>query len=449
MAAGSSSRLISALAWILLIALSWLVGGFLSLPLDTQIYRALALHTGAADSTARLVLLEPGARPPMEQQVVERRTLHPPVVGTLELNDASASAHFAALPLAPQDVAVLLNKIRQAGISTLGLSSPLTWDNEPGAMAREMLCQVISQVPHAAVGLRGRTAAQADFTPLVLRDTAIPPENVQGDTTGLPVANRPLPNGLTETPDALSVTWAPDWLQDEPLTQRPSSLPHTSFPLLMLWNGEVIPTLPLRLAMMHLGLKPEQIQVRLGQDIRLGSRTLPLDEHGRTQLRHATTRPISLEDILKSGEALQQQLGHNAGMILEHPGDGRGNPQRLELLAKTLSEVAAREDIRHETTMRPAADLILRQTPRTQSWSFRLGLTLALLVMLFLVPHMPSLLRKLIYAGGAAWLGWLLYQGLREGWCYPFSAALLCWAMACLAASCRVPQKKGIFSRKH
>ena len=94
----------------------------------------------------------------------------------------------------------------------MGLSSPLIWPGEQGDMVREMLCRVLAGFPHSAVGLRGRTAAQPDFTPAMLRNASIPQENIEGDPSGLPIANRALPNVLTETPDALAFVWAPDWL---------------------------------------------------------------------------------------------------------------------------------------------------------------------------------------------------------------------------------------------
>jgi hypothetical protein len=104
-------------------------------------------------------LLTPDQPVAMEPVVTQTRLRECPAVGMVELNDDACAAAFAALPLGPQDFAVLLNKLKQSGATTVGLSAPLIWPGEQGDMVREMLCRVLAGFDHSAVGLRGRTAA--------------------------------------------------------------------------------------------------------------------------------------------------------------------------------------------------------------------------------------------------------------------------------------------------
>ncbi len=392
-------------------------------------------------------LLHPGEAPAMEPVITETRLRECPTVGMVELNEESCAAAFAALPLGPQDTAVLLNKLKQAGATTVGLSSPLIWQGEQGDMVREMLCRVLAGFPHSAVGLRGRTAAQPDFTPAMLRNASIPAENIEGNPNGLPIANRPLPNGLTETPDALAVVWAPDWLEGEPHTQNPSAVDSISFPLLMRWNGETIPTLPFRLALARLGLDGKDVKVKLGKEISFGGFTLPIDDNARTRLTEARVVTIPLADVV-AGTNLIEKLGENPCIMLEQPAEGQHTPLRLERLARTLSQMAGVERILTHTSERPCGGHVLQQLPILTSWQQLTTACVALLFFLWIMPFVPGLLRWLILLALPAGILWFAAEAVQHKLWFNATSILTWWLILAFVFLIHRTYDKGLFGKR-
>lgn len=392
-------------------------------------------------------LLKPHEPVVMEPVITQTRLRECPTVGMVELNDTACAAAFAALPLAPQDFAVLLNKLRQSGATTIGLSSPLIWQGEQGDMVREMLCRVLAGFPHSAVGLRGRTAAQPDFTPAMLRNASIPPENIEGDPSGLPIANRPMPNGLTETPDALAVVWAPDWLEGEPHTQNPSAVDSISFPLLMRWNGETIPTLPFRLALAHLGLDGKDVKVKLGKEVTYGGVTLPIDANSRTRLTDAKITTIPLADVV-SGVKLDARLGKNPVVMLEQPAESQNTPLRLERLARTLSQLAGTEKIITHTSEQIKGGQVLRQIALLADWQSLVLVGFGLLVFLWVMPFVPGLLRWLILLVMPCGVVWAAAEQVKLGLWFTASPLLAWWLILALVFLLHRTHEKGLFGRR-
>ncbi len=435
--------------WLLLIACVWFFTRHAFVGTDTALFDRLGHRFAqwAEDEHAQLVL--PGAAVQMESIPVETRTLHCPPVGTLELDDATCREHFAALPLGPQDLAVLLNHMRKDGITTVGISSPLVWPEEAGEMTRQLLCRVLTDFPNPVLGLRGRTAAQADFTPIILRDYAVPDTQITGDPTGLPSANRPLPNGLTDTPDSFQVPWAPDWLADEPLTQQAPVVDSFSFPLLVRWNGQTMPTLPLRLALAHAGLTAADVHVRIGRDIRIGSRLLPLDAHGRTRLQEGLAIPLNLAELGSAGGGLQKQFGTRGCAIIEQPAGASGDLRRLNLIARTLSQLVGVEKVHVRMVERPIGGKVLHLSEGQDSLSFILWALGSLAFILLLLPVLPWLLRYAATFG----LLWLIFRwalgALQTGAWVSLSSALCCWVLLFIALLFLRPRDQGYFGTKH
>ncbi len=435
--------------WFLLILGVWFFTRYAFVETDTQLFDKLGHRFAHWEANEHAQLVLPGAKVKMETVAVEHRTLHCPPVGTLELDDATCRQFFAALPLGPQDLAVLLNRMQQEGITGIGISSPLIWPDEAGDMTRQLLCKVLTSFSNPVLGLRGRTAAQADFTPVILRDYAVPDSQIEGDPTGLPSANRPLPNGLTDTPDSLGVPWAPDWLEDEPLTQHASELESLSFPLLVRWNGQTMPTLPLRLALAHAGLSAHDVHVRIGQDIRFGSRTLPLDRNGRTRLTEGLAIPLNLAELGKEGNELTKQFGERGCVIIEQPAGTTGNTRRLNLLARTLSQLVGVEKIHQTTEERPLGGKIMKLQELQESWSFLIGGAGGLAFALLLFPHLPWLLRFLGSLGLLGLIAWWGFSALQAGVWVSLSSALVCWGLFFLSTLFLRPKDKGYFGSKH
>lgn len=441
-------RVYGLLFWTAALACVWALAIHAAHPLTARLYHEAEHRLLHAPAEQESQLVRAGEQPVLAEVVTTETVFDTPMVGMVDLNDEACADCFAALPLGPQDLAVLLNKLREGGAETVGISSALTWQQGAGDMAREMLCHVIGSFPHSAVGLRGRTAAQADFTPIVLRDSAIPAEQVQGDPTGLPIANKPLPNGLTDTPDSLNITWSPDYLQDEPLTHKPSAVEDLSFPLLVRWNGEAIPTLPFRLALAARGLTPADVTVKLGESVSYGGMTLPLDEHGRVRLTGAQVMNLPLASVV-SGEAVQRGLGKRAIVMLEQPAAGeKGTPLRLDRLARTLSRLAATPRQVEHRRMEPVGGHVLYEATWLHG-AKAYGIAAALLFLgLWLLPLMPAFLRALIVLAlpaAALWQAWAL---LPQAQWLPLAPIGLCWVLLLIALRCLRPIEKGVFGRR-
>lgn len=437
----SRSRKVSligvAVWWALLIGL-WFGLSAWSGSAEAALYRELGPLFGWWADSAQPQLVPAGAA--VQTEEVERRTVlrECPMVGMVQLNHAAMAEHFSSFDRGPQTMAGLLSRLSASGVRTVGLSATFLWEDGVGDMGREMLCHVLRGFPHSAVGLRGRTAAQADYTPLMLRDAAIPEDNITGDPSKLPMANKPLPNGLTDAPDSLNMTWAPDWLQDEPMTRRPSAVEDMSFPLLVRWNGETIPTLPFRLALAHLGLSPADVKVNIGRDIRYGGFSLPLDEYGRTRLKEAQVLAVSPGDVLDGRPAGQKiEL-----VMVEQPSEQQDEPLRLERLARTLSQMAGREKTLVHTETQPVGGVALAAA--IPAWTLLRGALGAagLFAVLFLLPRWPRLMVRLLLCGCMAAVLYRAYTLAGQGLWLPVCALLLWFAGLWLALHVLRPARR-------
>lgn len=446
----STSRSISLKGWVfwtVLIIGTWFAVKNYFTEADTVLLDYVG-HMNGWKKQEHAQLHIPGQKLQMETVLHEKRTLICPAVGKIELNDTTAQNCFAALPLQTQDMAVLLRYLAQAGTSSVGVSAPFVWQEEPGEMARQMFCRALQGFSSAVIGLRGRTAAQADFTPVALRNISIPADQVEGDPTGLPAANKPYPNGLADSPDAIKVTWAPDWLDDEPLTQKPSAIAEISYPLLMRWNGETIPTLPMRLALMHLGLTPADVGVRLGRDIRFGGRILPLDEHGRTRLTHAMTKDIPLADIVGGKSEQVKELGEKPCIIIAQPHKGLENTARLQLLAATTSQLIGKEKIEYTKTSQPRGGRVLEPAPIQTDLRIPAIVGACVAFALLVLPWFPGVLRFFVVLGSLAALYWQTMVCVAKGTWFSTTTALVCWCLWALALLILRPRERGYFRRR-
>ena len=458
---------------------------------DTGLYEQLGRLCGLGSEPTLQLRLDPSEPVEMRAEQRARHYIVSPAVGTLLLDDDTVFDTFAAIPLGPRDLAVIADNLADRGVKALAISSPLVWPEETADITRDILSNVLQRFPAATLGLRGRTAAQADFTPIVLRDYAIPTENISGDPTGLSAANRPLPNGLAETPDGISVDWAPDWLEDEPLTQHPSAVDDLSFPLVMRWNGETMPTLPLRVALRRLGLKPADIRLELGKSIRIGEREIPIDANGRIRLRHASVTPIRLTDVIGSGsdgntgdsntggsgvssEGNEESDSREAGasgsegsegsgadaaasaaapgadfataVRIERPMDGDKRSSRVDRMGLTLSELLGEIHTETEQVQVPAHTAVLDYR------AFLLGRPLWLIPELVLLGLVVALLRRLPHVIRLlvmlALLGGLLAKAcgaLLSGQWFSLTALLLVWLLVLPVVMHRRKRRNGSF----
>ncbi len=410
--------------------------------IDTILYNYAGKMLGYVPQQRTLYLLHSGQTAPREPDTTSQTIRQDfPRVGAVEVDDAAAADCFAALPLGPQDTAVLLNKLATQGVKHLAISAPFTWQN-PATIARQMVAMRLGEFDSVALGMRGRTAAEADFTPTVLRSNAIPSDHIEGDTSGLPAANRPVENDLYQTQEAATLSWAPDRLEEERLTQNPGGGTERSFPLLARWNGEILPTLPLRLAMQIKGLKPTDVRVRLGKDIRLGSLTLPLDERGRTRLTQASTTIHQLAQVVdgKVPAAKQSPI-----LLLAQPPSGKAEPERVQQLAATISQLCVSETVLHHT--HPGAPgLSLQYSNPASGW---LHLSIIAVFVLFAVRVLPffyAFFRHIIMLAALGGILWLANDMMLRGEWFHLTTALCTWLT--LAVALRFLRPSEVRSRR-
>ena len=408
---------------------------------DVLLYNNVGKILGKVPTDRTLHLLHEGKTAPREpDNVVETRPLECPTVAALELDDETTAGCFAALPLGPQDTAVLLHKLSEQGIRHLAISSPLAWQENAPPIARQMVALGLTRFEHATVGLRGRTAADADFTPAVLLPSRIPSEQVEGDTSGLPSCNKVIENDLLYISEAQQLCWAPDRLEDERLTQNAAAFTERSFPLLVRWNGEILPTLPLRLAMQIKGLSPSQLKIRMGKDIRLGDITLPLDEHGRTKLPQAAITTLKTTDVI-DGRASTTEKASIA--LLSQPTDGKAEERRPQLLAATISQLCATEIVEQHTEPGAPGLSLMYHNP-VKGWLPLSILAIAALFAVRVLPYFPAVLRHMVLLATLCGVFWYAHKMMQQGSWFHISTAIVTWLVLCLAlAVLRPVQMKG------
>lgn len=435
------------LLWSVLIFAGWYAGSMLLTQQDEQLHDMCARLQGLPEEK-HVQLHIPGKELRMEQVLHEKRHIVPSPVGLVQLTPEQTADCFAVVPLAAQDMAVLLRKLQSAGVHSIGISAPFNWEQQPDELTRKLFAHSLKGFRHSVLGLRGRTAAQADFTPEILRSYAIPPAQIEGNPTGLPAANKPMPNGLADTPDSSLLNWAPDWLDDESYTQRSSAVEDISFPLLMRWNGEIIPTLPLRLALEHLGLRAEDVGVSLGKDIRFGRRVLPLDEHGRTRIHVAQVQKISLPEVLAGeGESLKK-LGERSCVVLTQPVSATVKESRDELLAATVSELLGREKTDYTKVMQPMGGRVLEPAGWTCKPLWQAGGLAVAVILLSILAWFPGFLRFLASLGLLVGVGIVLWKSTASGLWVPVSGLLVSWFLYSLALIFLRPVKENLFTSR-
>lgn len=384
--------------------------------LDSAVYSAAA-RLSTADKNTRLRLLGPQASADTEKIVLhEVRRYYPPV---FLLNwEPDGRDDLSAYPLPRiQELATIIHCLTtKAGVSCLGISSPLMWEDSRDDMSRQMLMRALQGCRLTCLGLPARNAAQAEVTPDQLQAAAIPHYLVEGDPAELPYANAPLPY-VSPLPDRHALLWAPDYIEDAPAGKDAAQ--GLSCPLLLRWKGDILPTLPLRLALAQQGLTPADVQVRLGKSIRIGKRLLPLDTRGRTPLGSARVVPLPLADILSAPPA--DPDGQPSAAILSRPFTPDQNGQHAVRLAATLSLLLSSESEIYIPTERPVGGMQLELNPLQGTLTGRIVMAAFVICALIWLPLLPRkgqliALAALALVGLAAAIIWFC-QGVWMSLC--------------------------------
>ncbi len=446
MAAKSRIKWGRILVWYVVLSALLLTAGSLLHPLDTAVYNAVAPQPPVH-------LLQTGEKQPVSPPVpVEHVRLECPSIGMIDLRPEQVKDSFASVEWGAQDFAALLKKISETGVRHLAVSAPFIWEGGTQSAGQLLLCATLQNkklFDRVVLGMRGRTTAQADLTPIQFRSYVIPTSQVVGDTAQLPAANRQVENDLDTADGTTALTWAPDWIEDEELTQNPAALAERSFPLLVRWNGEILPTLPLRLALEARQCPAHKVHVELGKEIRIGSLVLPIDTHGRITLSGVRVHAMDLDAVIDGKEKIGTDAAPYAAAVLMQPLTTKEPAARLNLVAATLSQLCAQEV--RETIIRPGTPLpSLWYRPLIGSGTWRI---IAVLVGLFLavrfIPSMPWLLKMLVMFGWLGVLAWQTWVQMTQNQWFHIGVMLLVWLLLLLALPFLKPEKKrSIFSRR-
>ncbi len=200
---------------------------------------------------------------------------HPEIARKLPAIVAFKDDHhgvFQNNPLAPIDVAVIFSNLQRLGTRQLACSALLAWENpDPiGLTALEAQMAGFDSLVIAAPVTRG---AIMEPLPEPFRRASLPIEEIGGSPAALPVVNRvSLPNLIYGGDRTLAGFQVID---------SESESPH--LPMLARWDYRIILSFPLLAVMQQLGLKPEDLEIHVGDSIRLGHNgpSIPIDEFGR------------------------------------------------------------------------------------------------------------------------------------------------------------------------
>lgn len=401
----------------------------------------LALYRAAAErSDEPLRLLLPGEGPRTFKVLTPHRVPeYPPVYCTVWDSDLDESP---TPDPKIQELATILHCLSSRhAIHHVALSSPLTWLDEDNETVHLMLDNALGSLKHLSVGLQAHNAAQAQVTPQHLKDSAIPPDHLEGDPSGIPTANMARPYHLPHRVDD-SVGPAPDFVEDELLSREEADARGLSLPLLVRWNDDVLPTLPLSMVMHYLGITTADLHVHFGRYLQLGDRTLPLDAHGRTPLGAARAELLPLQEALHpTVNAPQSSSSAGKIAVLFRPSLTNTPANRGELIAASISCLLAQDHTTYMPGTRTEQAHFLRLTPLQAS---PIGLAILALLTLFaliFLPRISLLLRLTLMVAGLAGIWLLAWLSYRSGLWISLSSWLLCWLLLFLALSALAPRR--------
>lgn len=401
---------------------------------DAALYRACAEQPGRP-----LRLLFPGQDPRTSKTLTPRRM---PEYAKVYCTVWDSDLDTSPVPNPKlQELATILNCLATChGVRHVALSTPLVWDDEENETVHRMLEYSLSSVQFFCIGLQARNAAQAQAIPQVLRDSIIPSECLRGDPSGIPTANMVYPYHLPHPTDHV-VTLTPDFVEDELLSREDAQQRRLSLPLLTSWNGAVLPTLPLRVALRCLGLRPSDLQVHFGHSLRLGERIIPLDSHGRTPLGAANATMLPLNEALRSPDNPPTTDKKADAAVVFRPSPSNPPTERGELIAATISCLLAQEHTTYLPCTTPEQAHFLRLTPLQATTAGRVILGILALLALQFLPAMTGLARLTLMIAGLAGIWLLAWLSYRLDLWMSICTWFLCW-LELFAALCALAPRR-------
>ncbi|BCX47182.1 hypothetical protein HAHE_10900 [Haloferula helveola] len=191
--------------------------------------------------------------------------------------DDNPDQYFERMPPPPSDLMVVMARLEAAGLDHVGFGYPLQWES-PDTLAIETMRRAMDRFDRAVIGyvVKDSTAPEPVVPPFLR--ASMPYGEVDGDGTKLPVVNSI--RGI-----APEFGGKESWAGFTRIETEEGEANRAY--LLARWSDRVVFSLPLALEIARLGLSPEEdVRVRMGKDIRLGSDgpRIPIDFRGRVDL---------------------------------------------------------------------------------------------------------------------------------------------------------------------
>ncbi len=199
---------------------------------------------------------------------------------------------FQSSPQSPLDLAVILSNFQRHGVKRPAIAAVLAWDN-PDVMSFTSLETKLASFSSVAMAAPLARGAVPETMPAAFRRASIPLEKVVGDATALPIVNRVPVSGVILGGDNCAAGFQA--IDSEKAGGKP--------PMLARWGDRVVFAFPFVAAMQHLSVSPQQVEVRLGEWVKLGPKgpTLPIDRFGRLTMPLPTVKARSTllaEDLI-------------------------------------------------------------------------------------------------------------------------------------------------------
>ncbi|GAA5484494.1 hypothetical protein [Haloferula sargassicola] len=282
---------------------------------------------------------------------------------------------FESMPPPPSDIAVVLARLNEAGLEQMGIGYPLQWD-EPDTLAIQAMRGVMDRFPGLVLGFPLKDSTAGDPVAAPFLRASIDDDEVAGDVTELPVVNAI--RGVAPELGGRRTLAGFTRLESE---KDESGRAY----LLARWGDRVVFSLPLALEIARLGIGFGDVEIEVGNVIRLGPTgpRIPIDFRGRARLPEdeATAERVPLKAVIE--KSLPEDFAQRPRPVVI--GDGR--------------LLGPKEDVAW-TAQVPAVDALIRSAPVRAS--------------LREVPRLNGLLELALLIANALLCGWLFKAKLLE-----------------------------------
>ncbi len=179
---------------------------------------------------------------------------------------------FQSSPPAPVDVAVIFNNFLRLGKTHAACAALLSWES-PDPIGLGALEKVMARFDSLVMAAPLSRGAVPGVMPPAFRRGSVAETSVHGDLADMPLVNRiPIPGLVLDGENAMAGFSV---LESETTGKPPN--------LLARWEDRVVLSFPLLTVIQRLKISLDQVEIRLGECIRLGSQgaVIPIDRYGR------------------------------------------------------------------------------------------------------------------------------------------------------------------------